>query len=266
MSTNSINETNQVLIDYDDGTVDLVNITGTNLAFSGLNVSYVLNNNYHITTLNGTYILTNTELAADFYVAGVELIGEVAGQIGVSLIRFAECGSATPCSTYFSSTATTFSASYVVYDLGTFNIVQGYNRIMLSTSMYRDKGFMVLLNQTYSGRVVLENAAKNASTWLSDYATSIEYLNLTTLGEQHFQNPSDYSSSQKFRFCLSLITEDSFYTYNYTFVKNYTTSKIFNLNASFVDYNLTNVFDSKQITVNGQWTQWVKMDLKNVSF
>lgn len=256
VSTYSINETNRILVDYDDGYSDYFALPGSNQTYSGMNISDMLSNNYYITMGNGTYLLTNTEIKNDYYyLSGVELIGAKAGFISLSIAQFDVCKS---CASYFYS-INTFTSSYRIFDLGTFYINVGYNRLQPPTPFQWPKGFMILLNQTLDGRVAVENGTASASSaWISDYSISVEGLNLTSLNKTNasFENANYYGTKQNYRFCLSILIEDSFYVNNFTFAKNYTNSSDYNLRVAYDDYTFTTVDASTWIKVWGIWSQW----------
>ncbi len=123
---------------------------------------------------------------------------------------------------------------------------------------------MILLNQTSTGRVAVQSSS-GPSSWSSDYSVDMTTKNVVLLSDSNsqFVDQSQYVAGDSYRFCLSLITQDSFYNNTFTFYKNYTNSSTgYTLNAQYNDYTVSVVSSSTTISVWGIWAEWVKNEKK----
>ena len=182
--------------------------------------------------LSNYYLLTNTEFKFSSTLIGFELFAISAGNIYFTILEFIECGSKILCGDYF-KTSSTFTRT-VLYSWS-YNVDNGYNKILLTFPVKVPKGAMVYLDMfSNSGRISVDN---NSESYFTDY-----YANSTSI--------SRIDTNRNIRFHFNCLIEQSYYDYNFNSLFSFDRNGYQNLIFRFSnDKSMSSLSVTKQVFI-----------------
>ena len=136
-------------------------------------------------------------------------------------------------------------------------LVPGYNKILFPWKYFSRKGMMIYFEQINGGAtisVACNTSSSGSILKYSDYAMNTNNYTVSNLNE--ILNPSSKPNTTC-AFEMNFIIEYPLYNATTRFNKTYANSSIFQMNASYTDYNVTTVYSVQSITVWGEWSTWV---------